>query len=355
MLVFMFASFLTYPSFQQLLYHSVCRATPNCTSGSSNDSCDGVPDPVQQQVRSEASHWILYNNLASSIPAILAAMFYGVLSDALGRRPFILIPALGGLLNALSVIIISYLAPNHIYLYLIGSFASGMSGGYSVFNFAVYSYTADISVTSRRTSKIGILESMTYFGASLSGLVSGIWIKDEGYVSPYWGILACYVAVLLYTFVFLPTPIRPLDATTTLHSIGPSPQNISELRKSINILKRATLFLRVVFSSWRLLLLYFMFFIVEINFLGISDIVILYSLNRPLCWSSNWIGYFLAAKVFFNGVAALFLLPVLTTFLNAADTTIIFFGLVSGIGALITMGTATHTWIMMLGMPDSNK
>ena len=91
-----------------------------------------------------------------------------------------------------------------------------------------------------------------------------------------------------------------------------------------------------------------MFFIVEINFLGINDTVILFSLGGPLCWTSDWLGYFLALKSFMNGVAALFILPLLV-FCNVKDTTILIVGLVSGAAGLVFMGLSTTTWMMFIG------
>ena len=91
-----------------------------------------------------------------------------------------------------------------------------------------------------------------------------------------------------------------------------------------------------------------MYFVVEINFLGITDVVILYSLGQPLCWTPDFIGYFLALKVFLSGLASLFLLPLLST-VGLPDTITILFGLASGATALVLMGIATQTWIMFIG------
>ena len=353
-LMYMFASFLTYPTFQQLIYSSVCSMTPNCTDttqANNRSSCANSSDPVEKEVRAEVSRWILYTNLAASIPAIIAALFYGSLSDLYGRKVFIVLPAFGGMLNAFLVIVVTYTVPDKMYLYLIGSFVSGLTGGYAVFNFAVYSYIADISTIARRTLKLSILESMTYFGAALSSFISGIWIEREGYILPFWGIFACYVLVILYTLFVLP-PTAVSTGTTNNNNIQQSNNSDGDSFNTDNrhdtVIHNIKHLVTTALTSWRIALLCCIFFIVEINFNGLTDIIILYSINK-LCWSSKWIGYFLGSKVFFNAISALVILPFLTIAFKAADTSIVFFGLVSSVGALVTMGTATQSWMMLLG------
>ena len=120
------------------------------------------------------SHWILFINLASGLPAILMSLFYGSLSDQLGRRIFIVLPALGSGINAALVLVAIYLQRTlPITFFLVGAFLSGLLGTFTVINLSVYSYGSDISGHSSRTWQIGLLESMTYLGSTLSLIVGG--------------------------------------------------------------------------------------------------------------------------------------------------------------------------------------
>jgi len=95
--LFMFATFLSYSSFQQLVHSLVCQQTPNCMLNQTLHHCQQNLSNAswdEQEVQSKSSHWILYINLASGIPAILVSLFYGSLSDQVGRRFFIVLPAL---------------------------------------------------------------------------------------------------------------------------------------------------------------------------------------------------------------------------------------------------------------------
>lgn len=387
LLVFMFAQFLSYPVYQGLVRSMVCAGTPNCTlnfsshlqqqqqhalAGLHNETPGGggggggrcsLPSEIEQQVQEETSHWILYTNLAMGLPSILFSVFYGSISDQLGRKLFIFLPALGAAINTGILLEVAYLRDQvPIYMCLIGAFACGLYGSYSVLNSAAFSYAADVTAHSGRTRQIGWLESMTYLGATLSLLVSGVWMRrDPTYTSAFWCVLLCQLAVMAYTVLALPESMyfvgqrcREEDAASPLRSTYN--RKYSQSHKFSHACGRFLSavrsnmcgFFKLLLTSWRVALLMCVFFVVEVNFLGVSDVVFLYALGRPLCWSMDTVGYFLALKVFCNGLASLFVLPLLVG-LRLSDPLIVMVGLVSGGAALVMMGVATETWIMFLG------
>ena len=364
LLVFMFAQFLSYPVYQHLLYKIVCAESPSCNESFRNANetvCSNFNESsVEQEVQKQTSYWILYTNLAMGVPSILLSIFYGSVSDQLGRKLFIFLPALGAVMNTGVMLEVAYL-PDQLpkYLFLIGAFASGLYGSYSVLNSTAYSYVADVTARSGRTRQIGLLESMTYLGATLSLLVGGIWIsRDPSTVSIFWCILACQLAVMLYTVVALPESMyfsgqRSEDRT----QMSTYTRKFSQAHKFSRACTRFLLaihhnisgFCKLLLTNWRVSVLLLAFTVVEINFLGITDVVFLYAMGRPLCWGTSTVGYFLALKVFCNGLAALFILPVMLA-LQLSDTVITMVGLVSGGLGLLIMGVADRTWIMFLGM-----
>ncbi len=361
LLVFMFAQFLSYPVYQNLLRSIVCQGTPNCSanaSASDNSSC-GMPSHVEEAVQKETSHWILYTNLALGLPSIFFSVFYGSMSDQLGRKLFIFLPALGAALNTGVILEVAYLRDRiPLYMCLVGAFVSGLYGGYSILNSAAYSYTADVTAHSGRTRQIGLLESMTYLGATLSLLVGGIWMeRDDSYISVFWCVLACQFAVMAYTVLALPESMyfsghRSEDAwmrSTYNRKFSQAHKFSKACGRFIRAIQLNIFgFFKLVLTNWRVGLLFLVFFVVEINFLGITDVVFLYALGRPLCWSPKMIGYFLSLKVFCNGVASLLVLPLLLA-VGLSDAPIAMAGLVSGAVALFMMGWATETWVMFLG------
>lgn len=368
LLVFMFAQFLSYPVYQSLVRDMVCdrnsnctatRASHNTTTSSHHAGGCSMPSDVDQEVQEATSHWILYTNLALGLPSIFFSILYGSISDQLGRKLFIFLPVLGAALNTGVILEVAYLREQMpLYLCLIGAFSAGVYGGYPVLNSSVYSYASDVTAHSGRTRQLGLLESMTYLGGTLSLLVSGVWMhRDSSYVSIFWSVLACQVLVMLYTILALPESMyfmghrseerRPRSTYNLKYS---QTHKFSRAcgRFFAAIRYNIFSFFRLLLTNWRVSCLFLVFFVVEINFMGITDVVFLYSMGKPLCWDLQLIGYFMALKVFCNGLASLFLLPIMIAF-QFSDMVIIIIGLVSGGASLVLMGVATKTWIMFIG------
>ena len=318
----------------------ICDNTVGCNVDDQNTTHTRCSEPsdVEQEVQTDTSHWLLYINLANGIPSVLSALVAGGASDKIGRKILIAVASAGGVINAI-VIIMTSTAGLPKYVFLLGAGMAGLFGGFTVINLAVYSYMADISSLKDRTSRFGILESMTFIGGSLSGVVGGLWIKNGHYIQPFYAVGSLYVTVFL--IIIIPHLIpESVDAHNNAMEFSVTKLIYHNLKSFVRVFARSE-------HSVVLLLLLFIFLFVEINFIGLSDVIVLYSLGKPLCWSSDLIGYFLSLKVLLNGLAALFVLPFLSRKLT--DPIIIIVGLLSGAVALIIMGFSNHTWIMFTG------
>jgi len=318
----------------------ICSDTIGCSVNNQNTTHTRCSEPgeIEEQVQTATSHWLLYINLASGVPSILSALVAGGASDKIGRKILIVVASAGGILNCIVIIMVSAGGlPKYVFLF--GAGVAGLFGGFTVINLAVYSYMTDISSIKERTSRFGILESMTFIGGSLSGVIGGVWIKNGHYIQPFYAVGSLYTIVFIISITpcLIPESINTHDNMIKF--------NISKL-----IYQNIKSFIGVFVYSQHsvvLLLLLFVFLFVEINFIGISDVIVLYSLGKPLCWSSDLIGYFLSLKVALNGLAALFVLPLLSRKLK--DPIIIIIGMFSGAAALVLMGFSYYTWIMFTG------
>eukprot|EP00731_Ephydatia_muelleri_P028076 Em0019g949a len=338
-LVYMLASFFSYSVFQELMRSMVCRLTPDCITTGANSTqttttgCN-VTSAVDQSVEAQSSHWLLYFNIAYGVPSILVSLLYGGVSDQIGRKPFIVLPIVGNIVNTIVMISVVYSNTSHVHYFLIGGFAGGLLGNFSIFNLAAYSYVADISTHSKRTLHISILESMTYLGATLSGLIGSFWLGSGGFGPPLAFIVGLDLLALAYVIIALPGTLIRSHELHCSSLVSGAATNVVEIVK-------------VALNSWRMIFLLLIFFVVELNFLGITDTVILYTLGEPLCWSYSLVGYFLAASVFLNGVVSLFVLPFLT-WIKFQDTSIVLFGLIAGAGSLLIMSFASKNWLMFI-------
>ena len=338
LLLYMLGSFLSYPVLQQLIYSMICEDTRGCENGQNktNSNC-GKSGDVEQDVQTATSHWLLYINIANGVPSILSALVAGGASDYIGRKILIITASAGGTINMI-IILVTYYAVLPKFVFLFGASISGFLGGFTVVNLAVYSYMADISSIQDRTRRFGILESMTYIGGSLGGLIGGLWLKGGNYAQPFYGVAFLHIAV----FIACISPYLIPESVETKNKIN------FNLVAILHHNTKSFVEIFVYSEHFNILLsLLFIFLFVEINFLGLSDVVVLFTLGKPLCWSSDNIGYFLSLKVALNGFASLFLLPLLSKCLK--DTVIVVIGLLSGTVALVVLGLSYYSWIILTG------
>lgn len=347
-----FNNFLVYPASVALVHDLVCQVTPNCSgvaaaaaeqANGTSSSCGKVTSQVEQEVQTVASHFLLYTNLAFCLPILVVSLLYGYLSDKWGRKMFILIPlAMTALSSAVTVVVIELEV--NIYVLLVGQMLNGLGGSFPVNNLVSYAYISDITTSGGRTARIGVLESMFYFAASLGGLLGGVTVQHMGYAAPYLITIVCHVFLVFYVVCALPESVRPPQTRrdTTPLSNGNKIRWRGILSELLNSANRNRCHMVVV------VLLLVIFFTVQMIYLGILDIQYLFALAEPLCWGLDVLGYFAAYVVATNGLASMFLLPLLT-FLGLPDPIIVCIGLISGVLLLVGMGIATQTWVMFLG------
>ena len=345
-----FSNFLIYPAYVALVHDLVCQSTPNCSGSATavqtnrtSGSCGEVTSQVEQEVQTVASHFLLYTNLAFGFPILLVSLLYGHLSDKWGRKVFILIPLAMNALCA-SVIVVVIELEVSMYFLLIGHVLNGLGGSFPVNNLVSYAYISDITTSGRRTAQIGVLESMFYFAASIGGLLGGVTVQHLGYVAPYMTNIVCNALLVFYVVCALPESVQspPTQIDTTAESNSDNVHWRDILSELLNSARRNRCHMTVV------TLLLAIFFTVQMIYLGILDIQYLFALAEPLCWGVDLLGYFSAYVVATNGLASMFLLPLLT-FLGFPDALIVCVGLISAILLLVGMGIATQTWVMFFG------
>ena len=341
--VYQFAKFMSTPLIQQLVNSKVCEEK-NCSSDnhantSVHSSCINSTSLVQKAVEDETSRWLLYINLANSIPAIVAALAFGAWSDKTGRRLVLCLPAVGIALNAAVVLIVWYRNLPVSYL-LIGQIGSSFLGGYATFLMATFAYMADITTHENRTLRIGILESMTYLGGCMGNLIGGLWIKSGNYAPAFWCIVAAGIFIVLYTILYLPETRTERETTSLCRSLFCSCDSLITSARLFWDKDRSRLFYPLILGVT-------IFALLSINFAGMIDVIVLFAYDFPLCWASDTLGYFFAFKLAMYGVAALVILPVAKRHFHVEDFPIIYAGLISGASGLIVLGFSSHTWMMM--------
>lgn len=203
MFLYMLASFLQYSDYQALIYRRTCHLKYN------NETICGhlynkTFEAEDKQIQSEASAWIMYTNIAYSVPSILTVSFFlAPWGDRKGRKLTIIIPIVGSMINTLSNLIISNFPPLANSYLLVGNLISGFAGGYVALMMAIYSYIGHTSSDDLRTVKIGITEAMISLSATLGVLVSGVMLDNTSFSFVFSFVLGVQFLALVYTIIFV--------------------------------------------------------------------------------------------------------------------------------------------------------
>lgn len=296
-------------------------------------------DPLQKEVETLTAHWNLYISLAGFSVSLLVVPLLGSWSDLAGRRPVLILPNLGLALQAVVYLVVMYLKLPVVY-FLVGRLLSGLSGDFNAVLAGCFSYVADTSDRRSRTFRVAVLEACLGLSGMLASIIGGQWRRAQGYINPFWLVLATNLASALYAYLFvresvLPDPSAKLltsrhhKAVWHLFSTGGS---TSELGGRFHRCK-----------LWLYMLCFFL--VVTVHF-GSRDLYVLYELSSPLCWGPALIGYGSAAQhlAYLTSLLGLKLMQCCL-----ADSWVALVGLVSNITGLVVFSTADTTQLMFTG------
>uniref|UniRef100_UPI0037E7A158 proton-coupled folate transporter n=1 Tax=Semicossyphus pulcher TaxID=241346 RepID=UPI0037E7A158 len=311
-------------------------------NGSRRSECSNmsVPaDPLQKQVETLTAHWNLYISLGGFSLGLLVVPLLGSWSDLAGRRRVLIIPNLGMAVQAAVFLLVMYLKLPLIY-FLVGRMLSGLTGEYNAVLAACFSYVADVSDRKSRTLRVAVLEACLGLAGILGSVIGGEWRKAQGYINPFWLVLASNLAAALYVYLFVRESV-PLDPSakllTTRHhrtvwhlfSTGGS---VSQANGKAHRDK-----------LWLYMLSFFL--VVTVHF-GCRELYVLYELSSPLCWDSALIGYGAAVQQ----------LAYLTSLIGLKfmhhclkDSWVAVVGLLSNISGLLVFSFADTTQLMFTG------
>lgn len=311
-------------------------------NGSRRASCSNgtLPsDPLQEQVQTLTAHWNLYISLGGFSVGLLVVPLIGSWSDLAGRRRALIIPNLGMAVQAALYIAVLYLKLPLVY-FLVGRLLSGLTGEFNGVLAACFSYVADISDKKSRTLRVAVLEACLGVAGMLASIIGGQWRKTQGYINPFWLVLAINLGTALYVYLFVRESV-PLDPSAKLLTYRHH-KNIWHLFSTGGSAGQAN----GGFLKHRLWLYMLSFFLVVTVHFGCRELYVLYELSSPLCWGSTFIGYGAAAQQLAY-LTSLIGLRIMQYCLK--DSWVAVVGLVSNISGLLIFSVANTTQLMFIG------
>ncbi|PAA91588.1 hypothetical protein BOX15_Mlig010300g2 [Macrostomum lignano] len=304
----------------------------NVSTGGNGSSRAFVCDPksllnstehqITSRIQNEASSWTLYRSIVQSVVALLVLPLYASTSDYLGRKPFLLLPTIGMMLDSAGLLVIVLFDLPLVGFVILGA-VSSLGGGFGTLFASVFSYLADTTSRKWRPIRVALVEAMFGVAGTVMELLMGWWIKMMGYSIPLMFSASIAVVNFFYVVVLVPEVRLKRSAGGSLVSLP-----------FTNI---ASLFTSSARLSVRLGLLLASLCIFCACFMGSSTLGSLYQMNYPFCLDSVFIGYLSAAKIVGFQIGATIGLVIFRKYLGVPTIGLIVMGLLSStLGYLVT-------------------
>lgn len=348
--LYMLAAFMSFGAFQDLLYYKTCYVRY-----ADHNVCSNLTGDVLTYTQTEGSHWMIYCNIALYLPSILVACYVGSWSDRHGRKTPMLIAVFSTLLGYLMYMFSAHYEDSSAAYLVAANFVVGMGGGAMGLLASVMSYVADITFVETRTTRVSILESMTFLGMAVGPVLSGYIMVGSSRVYVFLFCLVCNAILEIYIVVRIENT-KPVSGHDTFPVSDHETQHINRTmtvandfnklgcnfghiyaglvtcfkdrdgRKRIYILVTIVAFICVIMAS-----------------AGENNLIYLYVKDVPLSWDYLTYSQYQSVHTGLGAVLLLFGLPLLRRYFQLEDTTLIFMGLASRAAGLTLLALSTTT------------
>ncbi len=342
LLVFRISESMLEPSVVMYMYHSICLREYNNDVGLCTDLKEH-PDQ-EDHVQELASSYIVAYRVLWNFPALFLALFCGAWTDRVGRRFSVVWPCLGTSL-AVMLYLISTLEPMTLFpIALCGAAMRGAFGGTAIVLMGVQSYVSDISTDEGRTSRLGVLLAMNYFGNVAGFALMGTLLSAFGFEVVFCVVMTLQVLCIVGALFFL-ADTRNLtieykeEKSRFLFST-------SHVKDSINVLLRK----RESNKRTHLWLLLLTVVVNQIGREGEGDILLLYVSRRPLNWDRSLYGFLAATDFACMGLLVCVALPVLSYKFKINDIVLATYGITAKMFRLLLLAFSHQTWMVFVAV-----
>lgn len=171
-------------------------------------------DHVQKHVAT----WKIIIGLSSAIPSIFYSIIVGSWSDKHGRKPFIVIPIIGLVIETVVYMVLAHSMESPVWLMILPQIIGTLFGGYGCFVCSL-AYIVDVSTDKSRTIRIAILEGCAAVGIPLGIAIGGGVFKAYRYLGVFATSACIEVIAVLYAIFLLKESNTKLIASTMWQKI----------------------------------------------------------------------------------------------------------------------------------------
>ena len=255
-----------------------------------NCSLPNVSNPLEVQINSETALWVMWLASISTFIPILTASVLVATSDFIGRKPILIFSATGHLIASLIYLLVSVMRLPLAVTFL-AAITLGVCGDTSAAITVCTAYIADSTSGNTRTQRLVLQSLVVYAGWGCGQAVVGVLLRYLG------NFPVCFAVPVALSVINLAYTVCP---GVLLETMPPREHfNAKEvLCKSFKNL-RGIFSRRMSEERWTVWCLITIVCLQNLVIESLHDIIIIYGLESPFCWTADIVGYYSAAVSLF--------------------------------------------------------
>ena len=303
----------------------------------SNDSARKHHEDV---VQSETTEFKLYLSVGACLCGMVAMPFWMGWSDQSGRQIGLIVAIFGNFCKALMLLYIVAIPEIPLWVLIVSESCYGLLGkGTATVFAAAASHIGDIMPFGRRTITMLIIEFVFLSSAAAGNFITGVWISRSGFIPVTLFSMSLHAFALIYTMIAFAKCTKPfsrrIESFSLLSYLSSSLRTFVRHRPERSHVRPLLLILAgVIFSNYA-------------GFLGCYNLINVYALGSPFCFSSFLVGVNSAVLVLSSGIFPLMI--GLMFYSHGPSAWLVVIGLSGGIAGALLIGFAQSAWMILLG------
>ncbi|XP_071499263.1 lysosomal proton-coupled steroid conjugate and bile acid symporter SLC46A3-like [Diadema antillarum] len=145
----------------------------NQDENSTCSSNSNISDPLEKEIQSQTSFWIMWISILSAFPPIFTATFLVASSDSIGRKPILIFSGVCHLIaSVIFLLVASFDLP--LYVFVLGASVLGLCGDREAVSMVSSAYIADSTEGKSRTQRMAIQSFMGTSGFGTGQVIAGV-------------------------------------------------------------------------------------------------------------------------------------------------------------------------------------
>ena len=304
-------------------------------------------------VESDTGILIMIINVAMGAFSIFGTLMLGPLSNRFGRKA-VMLGILGGLvLQSLITVLITELEID-VHFLILGAAIRGLTGGVAGIYTVSYSYITEFSQDKKKwlVVRIGAIETLSFVAVSLGLSLGGVAIGELkcDFSVPAFVVLGCVTCLFLYVAIATSdTPGQQVAGESPNRTPPPRAEKEKKVHASPRaLLQGAGMFVKKGYPRFKLWLSLLVMVVTVVNSSGVTAIITLFLLHKPLELPPVLIGGYLGLSDFIHGLVLVVVLPLLLS-AGIHDGTIVSLSIMLTLAMNVTLGFVNYTWQVFVG------